>query len=529
MMLKKKNIIVNCLLLVGIQSLYTQQNTILIIADDVSPDYFGILSKTTDTAKTPNIRNLAENGIRYTKTWATPVCSPTRAGILTGRYPFRTGVGQVITDPTSPQLDTSEMSIPKLLKYYAPTKYATACVGKWHLHNNVPAKRLYPNQMGYDFYSGNFNGGIADYYNYPIVRNGIVDTAKTYATTQTINDAINWLDTIPSSKPFFLWIAFNAPHSPYHLPPSSLCNTVGLTGTTAHINANPALYFKAALEAMDTEIGRLIQYLKSKNLYTNTNFIFIGDNGNSRDVAQSIDKSKSKETIYNYGIHVPCIVSGPRNTNKNIESNALINTVDIFATILEMSNFTNWKNFISSSKTIDSRSFLQILNGEKILIRNWIFSEQFNNPTDVKDGKTIRNQDYQLLKFDNGTEEFYNHTTDKEESNNLLKSNMSSTDWSNYKFLCDTLTSLTSRGSCQTMNIDNGSLAINIYPNPCYERLTIDTDIPIDNIWIVDAMGKKLIQSTLKTVDISQLQKGIYFAKVDTKNKNSIIYKFTKN
>ena len=134
------------LLLIFIQvfanQIIAQQNTILIIADDVSPDYFGVLSKTTDTAITPNIRILAENGIRYTKAWATPVCSPTRAGILTGRYSFRTGVGHVITSATSPQLDTAEYTIPKLLKYYAPTKYRTACIGKWHLHNNTLTKTL---------------------------------------------------------------------------------------------------------------------------------------------------------------------------------------------------------------------------------------------------------------------------------------------------------------------------------------------------------------------------------------------------
>ncbi|MEY4928067.1 MAG: hypothetical protein RI894_2503, partial [Bacteroidota bacterium] len=97
-----------------------QTNTILIIADDLSPDYIGVFSATTDTANTPNIRALAQRGIKFTKAWAAPVCSPTRAGIITGRYPFRTGVGSVITGASSAQLDTAEMSISKLLKYYAP-------------------------------------------------------------------------------------------------------------------------------------------------------------------------------------------------------------------------------------------------------------------------------------------------------------------------------------------------------------------------------------------------------------------------
>lgn len=516
-------------LLYSYTQILAQENTVLLIADDVSSDYFGVYSKTTDTAKAPNIRSLAESGIRYTKAWASPVCSPTRAGMLTGRYSFRTGVGGVIAGTAAPQLDTAEMTIAKLLKYYAPTKYATACVGKWHVHNNAPAKRSYPNLMGFDFYSGSFNGAITDYYNYSIIKNGTTDTVKIYATTQTINDAIAWLDTVQSSKPFFLWIAFNAPHTPYHLPPSSLCNTTGLTGTQAHIDANSKLYFKAAIEAMDSEIGRLVQYLKTKNKFTNTNFIFIGDNGSSKEMAQNADNTKSKETIYDYGVRIPFIVSGPRVTNKNIESDALINTVDIFATVAEMSGFTNWKASIPSSKTVDSRSFLPIVNGEKILIRNWIFAEQFNTPADAKDGKTIRNQDYHLLRLDNGTDEFYNQTLDKEESNNLLKTTMSSADWTNYKSLCDSLTTLVSKGSCQTAAIqDLSNIEIKLYPNPSSDKIYIETKANLIDVNIFDMMGKSILSSQSKVVDISNLSLGVYFIEISTEGLQKGVYKFVK-
>jgi arylsulfatase A-like enzyme len=516
-------------LILGGSHILAQQNTILIIADDVGPDYFGVYSKTTDTAKAPNIRSLAESGIRYTKAWASPVCSPTRAGMLTGRYSFRTGVGGVIVGAAAPQLDTAEMTIAKLLKYYAPTKYSTACVGKWHVHNNAPAKRSYPNLMGFDFYSGSFNGAITDYYNYPIIRNGLTDTVKIYATTQTINDAIAWLDTVQSSKPFFLWVAFNAPHSPYHAPPSTLCSTAGLTGTSAHINANPKLYFKAAIEAMDSEIGKLMQYLKTKNKFTNTNLIFIGDNGNARDVALNADNTKSKETVYDYGVRIPFIVSGPRVTNKNIESDALINTVDIFATVAEMSGFTNWKGSIPSSITIDSRSFLPILNGEKILIRNWIFTEQFNTPADAKDGKTIRNQDYHLLRLDNGTDEFYNQTLDKEESNNLLKTTMSSADWSNYRILCDSLTALVSKGSCLSASInDVSNIDIKLYPNPSYDKIYLESNNQILNTVIYDMMGKSILSSLSNVIDISNLSQGVYFIEIVAEGSNKVVYKFAK-
>ena len=128
---------------------FAQQNCIIIIADDVSPDYFASFGTTTDVAQTPNISALAQNGVRFTNAWATPVCSPTRAGLLTGRYSFRTGVGEVITNNATSQLDTSEVTIAELLQQHAPTLYNTGLAGKWHLHSNTAAKRLYPQSHGF--------------------------------------------------------------------------------------------------------------------------------------------------------------------------------------------------------------------------------------------------------------------------------------------------------------------------------------------------------------------------------------------
>jgi arylsulfatase B len=477
-----------------------QHNTILIIADDVSPDYFGWLSTTTDTAIAPNLRALANRAVRFSKVWASPVCSPTRAGMFTGRYSFRTGVGNVITNATSAQIDTAEISIAKLLKYYSPIKYNTACAGKWHLSNNQPNKRLYPNAMGYDFYSGNFNGALTNYYNWTRIKNGVQDTVTTYATTQTINDAISWLDTMNASKPFFLWLAFNAPHSPYHLPPANLCNTTGLLGTAAHINANPKKYFKVSIEAMDTEIGRLLQYLSANNLLDSTNIIFMGDNGNANQVAQIANPAKAKNTIYDYGVSVPFLVAGPAVVNANRESNELINTPDVFATIAELCGFANWKSTIPSAIKIDSKSFLPILKNQTSTVRSWIFAEQFVTPiATASDGKTIRNKDYHLLKFDNGNEEFYNQTIDAEENNNLLLGVMSAIDISNYHFLCDSITALVGQGTCKPLALKNKifSKGISISPNPANDFIVVTTEKPIQKnaiIKIVNAKGEIVIK-----------------------------------
>ncbi len=493
-----------------------QQNTILIIADDLSPDYLGCFSTVTDTAKTPNISALAQSGIKFTKVWSAPVCSPARAGILTGRYPFRTGVGGVITSGTSPQIDTAEMSIAKLLKYYAPVTYNTACVGKWHLTVNAPLKRLNPNKLGFDLYSGNFNGAIPNYYNYQRVKNGILDTVTTYATTQTVNDAIDWLDTMNMTKPFFLWLAFNAPHDPFHLPPPSLCDTTGLSGTTADITAYPEKYFKAALQAMDSEIGRLFAYLSLHNLMDSTNIIFIGDNGNQQQVAQIANPAKSKGTIYDYGVRVPMIIKGPSVVNGNRTSNELINAPDLFATIAEMCGFPYWKNSVPVSTVVDSKTFLPIIKNQTINNRTWIFTETFNTPATSDDGKTIRNQDYHLLRFDNGGSEFYNQTTDAEENNNLLLSTslMTSMDISNYHFLCDSISALTGISGCLPLSAEylNSEVETLLFPNPV--NTTINANCK-NGYQIFSVTGLLIKQSALPTttIRISELPLGFYFLK----------------
>ncbi|MBK9284775.1 MAG: sulfatase-like hydrolase/transferase [Sphingobacteriaceae bacterium] len=499
--------------------IFSQQNTILIIADDVSPDYFGAFSNTTDTANVPNITGLAQRSVRFSKVWASPVCSPTRAGIFSGRYSFRTGVGQVITAGTSPQLDTAEMSIAKLLKWHAPKKYNTACVGKWHLHNNQLNKRPFPNNMGYDLYSGNFNGALSNYYNWIRVKNGIQDTLTTYATTQTIDDAIAWLDTVNTVKPFFLWIAFNAPHTPYHIPPANLCNTVGLTGTPQHITANPKLYFKAALEAMDTEIGRLFQYLTANNKMDSTNIIFMGDNGNDGKVAQITNTLNVKGTIYDYGVRVPFMVAGPAVVNPNRTSNELVNTPDLFASIAELCGFMNWINAIPTNTIVDSRSFLPIIKNQGSNNRTWIFSEKFTAPTVPTDGKTIRNQDYHLLRFNNGTEELYNQTLDTQENNNLLLGTMTATDIYNYHFLCDSLNALIGSGTCQPISVPERTqpLGFHIYPNPFTHKIFIENQMYAIRIQLKNILGELIWEGeNIEQENFSFLSEGVYFLLIET-------------
>ncbi|MBK6818158.1 MAG: sulfatase-like hydrolase/transferase [Bacteroidetes bacterium] len=509
---------------------HAQQNVIVIIADDLGADYCGFTDNATDTAKMPNIRSLLQKGVRFKNAWATPYCSSTRAGTVTGRYSFRTSVGTVIGAANSNDLDSAEMTIASLLKYDAPVKYTTANIGKWHMNVQTPQKLLYPTQnFGYDLFKGNFSGAIASYYNWTKVTNGIqTDTITNYATTETIDDAIAWLDTIQNNKPFFLWLAFNAPHTPFHVPPAGLHTVTGLTGTQQHINQNAPLYFKAMIEAMDTETGRLLQWLITNNKMDSTNFIFMGDNGNDKRVIQIADTTHTKGTLYDYGVHVPFLISGPAVVNPNRSSDALVNVQDVFATSLELAGFSNWTTAIPNGTVIDSKSIVPILKNQNTNIRDWAFTELFTPTPTPKDGKSIRNLDYHLIKFDNGTQQFFNMTIDPTEQTNLLLQNLSAAELSNYNYLCNELSTLTGISSCLS-GVSVNDIAHDIETLQIHEEanglIRFDANTPYTVI-VYTAIGTPLftIQFTagMHTLPLSAYAKGMYIVEMKTNEQRKI-------
>ncbi len=411
-----------------------QRNVVLIIADDLGSDYLGFYEDHQDTAVMPNLRRLLPKSVRFTNAWSNPVCSATRAGILTGRYSFRTGVGGIVGGMGgSNPLNINEMTIPRMLNLFKPNGIAKANIGKWHLQNAMPVSNLMnPNIMGYDHFAGNFIGQLTSYTNWTKVTNGVSASVTTYATTETANDAIAWTKSNPG-KPFFLWLAFNAPHEPLHLPPPGMYSNTTLTGTNQDINQRPKEYFKALMEAMDHEIGRLLDTLQVQGKLDSTDFIFMGDNGNTKRTAQIVNTARAKGTIYQYGVRIPFLISGPSVNNPGRMSEALVNTADLFATILEMFGFYNWPSQIPAGKPVDSRSLMPVLQNTATDVRPWAFTEIFKLTPDANDGKTMRNSAYKLLRFDNGTEEFYNLATDPDETNNLLTGTLNSSERSNYQ------------------------------------------------------------------------------------------------
>lgn len=402
------------------------QNILLIIADDYGADSSSLYNSTNSGASlppTPNLTALATNGVVFRNAYANPVCSPTRACLITGRHGFRTGIGDVILGPASPMLTTAEFTLPEVFAANPALNYQLAHFGKWHLNNQATS----PNTIGgWPTYAGSLVGAVANYTNWTKTTNGTSFATTNYATTDVVNDAVAWIQA-QTNKPWFAWVAFNAPHTPLHKPPNALSpHYTGLSGAQININNNPRPYYEAMVEAMDTEIGRLLTAVNR----TNTHIIFLGDNGTPGQVIQPPNiQGKAKDTIYEGGVKVPMIAAGPAVVQPGRTNDTLVHAVDVFATILEMAGISNVATL--TTNTIDSQSFLPALTGTANLTRH-LFVEKFGTNSISADGRALRNGQFKLLSFDAGGEEFYDLLADPTEKTNLLTGTLTTTQQANY-------------------------------------------------------------------------------------------------
>ena len=265
---------------------------------------------------------------------------------------------------------------------------------------------------GIDYYAGTIKGTLTDYYNWTLTLNGQSTTSTQYHTTKITDLAIDWLAVQNQQEnPWFMWLAYVAPHSPFHLPPTHLHERNNLTGTNADIIANKRDYYLAAIEAMDSEIGRLLDSMSAQDR-KNTLIVYIGDNGTPAGVIDSsvFNKNHSKGALYEGGIRIPMVLSGNGVTRQNVRETALINTTDFYATF---SNFTG----SSITQLKDSYSFLNLLSEPNTALRQYNYAEF---ESDDVTGWTLRNHEHKLITYSDGTQELFQVIDDINETNNLL-------------------------------------------------------------------------------------------------------------
>jgi len=380
---------------------HSKPNILLIIADDMGLDATPGYTVGNIKPNMPTLQGWMNSGIKFNNLWSNPTCSPTRGTIITGKYGFRTGVTEV-----GNVMSTAETSLQTYLDN-TNSGYSHAVVGKWHIGGNDTS---HPTNMGVGYYAGNLGGGVPSYTNWSLTENAQTTISTEYATTKYTDLAINWIDN--QTQPWFLWLAYNAAHTPFHLPPNDLHYQGNLPPDQASINANPLPYYLAMLEAMDTEMGRLIDSI-SEEEKDNTVIIFIGDNGTPNQVVQEYQSNRAKGSIFQGGVNVPMVIAGKNVGRVNAIENALINTTDLFATISELAGN-------STSHIHDSKSFKNLLTNSGTTIRNYAYAEKGEIGSQ---DYTIRNATHKYISFNNGNERFYNLSQDPLESTNLLNGN----------------------------------------------------------------------------------------------------------
>ena len=324
-------------------------NIVHIVADDLGWKDVGF-NGCTDI-QTPNIDKLAAGGAKFTQFYSMNICTPARACLMTGRYPFRYGLQTiVIPGPASYGLDTSEYLTPQVLK---DAGYSTAIIGKWHLgHADT---KYWPKQRGFDYaYGANIgefdyythsDGGVLDWF-----RNNKPVKEKGYSTQLIGADAVKLINEQSAEKPFYLYLTFNAPHTPYQAPKDYIERYKNIEDPTRRTYA-------AMVACLDDEIGKVVAALDNKGLRGNTLIFFQSDNGGTRNAmfaGQMADVSKiklpcdngpyrdGKGTLFEGGSRVCACANWPGHIKPGVVD-GMMHNVDLLPTFAALAGGTTAK------------------------------------------------------------------------------------------------------------------------------------------------------------------------------------------
>ena len=396
-------------------------NIIIILTDDLG---WGDVSYNGGPINTPNIDKLAKDGVQMNRFYAAPTCSPTRAALMTGINSLENGVIRPFDNPTADRygLPLRYKIMPEYLK---DAGYQTALSGKWHL--GMFSDEYLPLNRGFDSTYGHLGGGIG-YFDHALSgrkdwhRNGEVLHEDGYSTTLIANEAIRLIENADDSTPIFLYVAFNAPHTPIEAEEKFI-------NKLSHIQDKKERLYAANIMTLDFEIGNIMNAIESKGILEETIIIFFSDNGPVYDVdpiaatiASDVVDSKgntlglrgSKGSAYEGGIRVPAIIYY-KGVLEDAISNQFIFVDDILPTLLSALNirsysesFTgidHWSNLITNNVVPPKNSITGnvIVNDERALFNDkWkLYYRQFiydNESEEIFELYDILNDPYE--KFD---------------------------------------------------------------------------------------------------------------------------------
>ncbi len=348
-------------------------NVIVILSDDQG---WGDLSLHGNTQlQTPSLDGLAKAGARFEWFYVQPVCSPTRAEFLTGRYHPRGGVRGVTTGGERLNLDETTIA-----ESFAKAGYATGCFGKWHNGTQYP---YHPNGRGFQEFYGFTSGHWGTYFNAPLDHNGQAVRSKGYLADDLTTHAIDYIQA-NRAKPFFCYLAFNTPHSPMQVPDADWerfhTKELTLTGTLA--KSEKPDHTRAALamcENLDRNVGRLLKSLDDSNLAKDTIVVYFADNGPNGHRFNGTMKGIKGSTDEG-GVRSPLLIRWPGTIQPNSKIDAIAGAIDLLPTILELTGVAN-----IGTKPLDGRSFAGALRGRELPKVDRILIQHWNNRVSARD------------------------------------------------------------------------------------------------------------------------------------------------
>ena len=384
-----KSILIIPFLIVTFSCADSKPNILIILADDAGYSDFGFMG--SDEIKTPNIDKLASDGVVFNNAYVSAsVCSPSRAGLLTGMYQQRFGHECNLDSDVNNSFDPDQITIAEALKTEG---YRTGLIGKWHLGDK---KQNHPLNNGFDYFWG-FISGARNYFYNPSeesrnsIRNVVENNSQTkfegYLTDVLGYKAVDFIDkNHESNSPFFLFLSFNAPHTPMHAKKEVL----------EKFKDNPRKVYASMMWSMDEAIGSVINELKENGQYDNTIIYFLSDNGAAKSNNASPFPFKGwKGNQYEGGVKTPMIMTWKNKIKPNTQFNGFISSLDIFKTSLEVSNVDK-----SFQKNADGKNIMSSLENKTIKNEDLFWRKDKM--------ATVRSGNYKLIRLNDSSTVLYN-------------------------------------------------------------------------------------------------------------------------
>ena len=433
--LKVRLILASALILIAPGLLAVPRSNILLVyVDDLG---FGDLgSYGHPTIKTPNIDSLASEGLRFTSNYSpSALCSPSRAGLLTGRTPYRTGIKSWIPHDSGIYLRDEEITLAEVLK---DAGYSTALIGKWHLNSNLGSNtEPQPTEQGFDYYYGHNAYQLPHNHNPTNIFRGktALPAQRGYTADLYADETIDWLRRRDASKPFFIYLSMAEPHTSFANPPAYNEMYADFTrGEIVPISSGlekppkdqliargPGEYY-ANISYMDAQVGRVFDWLRENNLYDNTVVVFSSDNGpvtenwiNWWEVnahGSSGGFRGRKHFLYEGGIRVPAIIRHPDAVEAGIVSDAAVIGMDWFVTLAKMGG-----GKIPDDREIDGIDIAPVFLGKELPARSLFWALQAASDLEF----AVRSGSWKLMLNGRGEpRELYNLAQDPLELFNLI-------------------------------------------------------------------------------------------------------------